>query len=180
MIRGHTPLYNNGTDHSIARWFVLSPEPPAGVTLDVVLRYAVPELNGHSGNTLSLFRGDTPEGPWTVMPGEADAQALTVGATWSGPWGPITAFPQDITTSIPAQRYAGYTVWPTPTTGVLWIRGRDDRPVERIEVLDATGRLVPTPSAPPSAMVRLSLAGLPSGLYLLRVNGEQVLRVVKE
>lgn len=183
LVRGHVPLDNNGTDQSIARWYRLEPVPAQENELELVLRYASSELNGHNGNTLQLYIGDGPSGPWSPMPGTANGSARTVSATWSGPWAStITAFPQGISTDVPDYPSAsGFEHWPNPTADLLWVRSKDGTAITTLELLDLSGRSViqriDNSSAEQSS---LSLRNLPSGIYLLRVNGSQFARVVKQ
>lgn len=182
VIRGHQPLLNNGVDQSIARWFQLEPAPDAGSELDLLIRYASSELNGLNANTLALYLGDTEAGPWSMLPSTADGVQRTVLSTWNGPWAPfITAFLQGISTTVPTPpSVLGYAVWPSPTTDLLWVRGTDEV-LRDIQLLDANGRVVrELSSGAMQETATLSLAGLPSGLYLLRVNGVHSTRVVKE
>lgn len=182
LVRGHQVLLNNGVDESIARWYRLEPPPPADSELDLVLSYAASELNGLDANTLALFLGDGLAGSWSFLPGDANATERSVSATWNGPWAPvITAFPEGISTNVPAPSpTSALAVWPSPTADLLWVRGMDET-LREIQLLDANGRVLRefrTSAAQETAT--LSLAGLPSGLYLLRVNGVHSTRVVKE
>jgi len=182
VVRGHLPLQNNGLDQSIARWYRLEPPPSAGTELDLLLRYASSELNSLNGNTLALYLGDTQTGPWSFVPSVAVGNARTVQATWSGPWSPIiTAFPQGISTELPEPiATSEFAVWPSPTTDVLWVRGANAT-VQQLQLVDASGRTVrELRKGGAMETVTLSLQGLPSGLYLLRVNGLYTARVVKE
>lgn len=182
VIRGHQALLNNGVDQSIARWYRLDPPPAAGTDLDLLLRYASSELNGLAGTTLALYLGDTQTGPWSFLPSTADGNARTVLATWNGPWSPvITAFLQGITTNVPAMDPAAeFAVWPSPTTDVLWVRGANEG-VQQLQLVDASGRTVrELRKSTVQETATLSLQGLPSGMYLLRVNGLYTARVVKE
>ncbi len=182
VIRGHQPLLNNGVDEGIARWYRLDPPPTSGTGLDLLLRYASSELNGHDGSTLALFIGDTQAGPWSFVPSTADGNARTVLATWDGPWSPlITAFPQGISTNLAAPDVAAeFAVWPNPSADVLWVRSNNET-VEQLELLDPSGRTVRELRAGMSAeTATLSLQGLPSGFYVLRMNGVYTAPVVKE
>lgn len=183
VVRGHIPLDNSGTDQSIARWYRLEPAPAQENELDLVLHYASSELNGHNGSTLQLYIGDGPFGPWSPMPGSADGSARKVSALWSGPWAStITAFPQGISTDVPNYSPAsGIAHWPNPTADLLWVRSTDGSAITTLELLDVSGRCLIQRSYVASVeLSSMSLQALPSGIYLLRVNGSQAARVVKQ
>lgn len=182
VVRGHQVLFNNSVDESIARWYLLEPPPAAGSELDMTLRYAGSELNGLDANTLAIYLGDTQAGPWSFVPSTTNTTERTVSATWNGPWAPvITAFTQGISTNVPARSSApALAVWPSPTTDLLWVRSMEG-PLRDILVMDAQGRVVLERGSNASGSIAtISLAGLPSGMYLLRVNGTHASRVVKE
>lgn len=183
VVRGHLPLDNNGTDQSIARWYRLEPAPAEGNELDLVLRYAASELNGHNGNTLALYIGAGPEGPWSLMPSTPVGISRTVSTFWSGPWAStITAFPQDISTLVhELAREANVEYWPNPTADLLWVRSTIGEPIKTLELLDLSGRSVMYQNVESSSeLSSLSLQALPGGIYLLRVNGTQAARIVKQ
>lgn len=183
VVRGHSPLDNNGTDQSIARWYRLEPPPQQANELDFVFRYASSELNGLSGSTLALYIGDGPLGPWTFVPSTANGTERTVSAFWNGPWAStITAFTQGISTAVPdLPNGAGIVHWPNPTNDLLWLRSKDGSLIETLELMDGTGRIVMQQSyVAASELLSLSLQALPSGIYFLRVNGSQAARVVKQ
>lgn len=182
VVRGHQVLLNNDVDQSIARWYRLEPTPSSGTELDLQLRYASSELNSLNGNTLALYLGDTQSGPWSFVPSVANGNARTVQATWDGPWAPvITAFTQGISTGIQEPVTAvEFAVWPSPTTDLLWVRDSNDG-VQQLQLVDASGRTVrELRNGNALETATLSLQDLPSGLYLLRVNGQHTVRVVKE
>lgn len=177
--RGHAPLLNNATDPSIARWYVLDPAPPASTEVDVELRYANSELNGLNASGLSLFRGDSPSGPWTMMPGGTDPAQRTVSATWSGAWNVITAFPAGITTGMAEASAPEVLLWPVPAVDVVHLQSME--PIERLELLDAMGRQIPVTSLPGNGHSRsLQVGHLAPGGYLLRINGRSVQRLLKQ
>lgn len=63
-------------------------------------------------------------------------------------------------------------VFPVPTEGELMVQV-DNGPATAVEVLDLHGRSLPvTALAQPGAPVRLDVAALPAGLYLVRVRSE--------
>lgn len=177
--RGHLPLLNNGIDQSIARWYALDPAPPASTEVDVELHYAGSELNGLNAAGLSLFQGDTPAGPWTMMPGGTDPAQRTVSATWSGAWNVITAFPAGITTGMAEASPPEVMLWPVPAVDVVHLQSM--KPIERLELLDAMGRQIPVTSLSSSGNSHtLQVGHLAPGGYLLRINGRSVQRLLKQ
>jgi hypothetical protein len=182
VIRGHAVSLNNGTDESIARWFLLDPGPGPAVELELVLRYASPELNGNSGSTLALYTGTEMSGPWSFMAGSADAQGRTVGSTWQGPWGYLTAFTQGIITHAPeVGPQPGMSLWPTITNDLVTVAITGEAGTADVQVFDGAGRSVAlTPAPQQDGTYLLHIGHLGAGLYVVRVNGMLAGRVIKE
>ncbi|MBO7624578.1 MAG: C10 family peptidase [Bacteroidales bacterium] len=73
-------------------------------------------------------------------------------------------------------------LWPNPAQSELRIENLSGRPIGEIRLTDLTGRLLLRQQAE-SGSCTLPVAGLPQGLYLLHIRGEQgaqVLKFVKE
>lgn len=86
--------------------------------------------------------------------------------------------------SIAEARSAGLSVGPNPTAGMVNITSEANNPVERIVLLDVTGRpvLYFTPEAP-TANAQLDLGALPAGPYHAQcylASGTRTVRVVKD
>lgn len=73
-------------------------------------------------------------------------------------------------------------VSPNPTSDLLLIRFANNNPVNQLELLDVTGRVVLVQAVNGQPQVTVSLKELPVGVYLLRASGErmEIVRVVKE
>jgi hypothetical protein len=57
-------------------------------------------------------------------------------------------------------------VHPNPTSGNLFVKGQD---IQYVELFNTMGQCVLTQMADNAANAEISLAGMPSGIYLLRV-----------
>lgn len=62
----------------------------------------------------------------------------------------------------------GWSVWPVPSTGVLWT-GAVPADVMRVELVDAMGRRTHPPAERDGAGLRIDLMGMAPGPYLLRL-----------
>ncbi len=70
-----------------------------------------------------------------------------------------------------------YQVYPNPTTGKIWVESNNGfENVQKIAVLDATGKVVQTIeiSDRPDALYSFDLGGKASGYYLIRISGENI------
>lgn len=179
ITRGHVAREFPEGDLSIARWFALE-APGASGTVDVVMHYDPSELNGLSGSALALFRSAQEDGPWTILPSTASER--TVSATLEAPWTFITAFDANVPTASPALFATnGLHVWPTLTTGQVFIHSTDGAPLDALEVFDGLGRTIATQVDQHSAtLATMDLSGLAHGPYYLRVNRLTTIKLRKE
>lgn len=78
------------------------------------------------------------------------------------------------TTSAPYENplNASIDVWPNPVTEALFVRvGEEFKTVEEVAMLDMLGRpLLSVAGKPGEVQVRLDVAGLPSGSYVMRIK----------
>ncbi len=88
----------------------------------------------------------------------------------------VTLFDVDcLPTSVEDLPMSAPQVWPNPTHGPLWVLQADNMPYA---LFDALGTCVATGTLRSDRP--LDLQTFPSGVYLLQLNGGQVLRVVRE
>lgn len=82
--------------------------------------------------------------------------------------------PPQGTTSAPTENplNASIDVWPNPVADALFVRvGEEFRGVQEVAVVDMLGRqLVAVEGQPGEASVRLDVAAVPSGSYLVRIK----------
>ncbi|MEO8590190.1 MAG: T9SS type A sorting domain-containing protein [Flavobacteriales bacterium] len=180
VVRGHSVQMPGTGAESVARWFNVLATPAPGEQIDIGFHYDPVELNGLVEANLLLHGADQLTGPWSSLNGTVDLPTHRIASSWSSPWGFITAFDDDIT-SVAGEAGVGdgFTVWPTITDDVLHIRSMSGAVPMDITLLDAAGRIVE--HALPNAsreLCTLSLAGQPSGLYVLRVNGTRTFRII--
>ncbi len=75
-------------------------------------------------------------------------------------------------------------LYPNPFRDVLNVRfGRNGKLPERIEIFDATGRLINLPSMEERTLKQLDFTGRPSGIYLLKLtysDGNKLYKVIKQ
>jgi len=107
------------------------------------------------------------------LTGSTDSPAFTVGTTsLLGSPGRPNAFGAVLGGAValatqPGQATADIEVWPNPTTNSINLRGLSTG--QRLEILDALGRVLTTTSLPANGTLHLTL---PTGLYLLRAAGQ--------
>lgn len=181
VIRRHLPIALPEGDESIRRWFVVDASAAAGSAMTFVLMHDATELNGLQASELSLYRSADMGGPWTELTSINDAPAHTTTATDFAPWHLITAFANDAVTGMPEKpTINGFRVWPTAATDVLHVAPLTGELIRSLEILDGVGRMVWTmPNATTETWCSVDLSSLHPGAYMLRVNGEQVVKFVK-
>lgn len=73
-----------------------------------------------------------------------------------------------------------FSVYPNPTTGLVYIQMINGQEINDVHVMDIQGREVFTsPTIKANDLMQLSLKTLPSGIYILQLNGESV-KLIKE
>lgn len=75
-----------------------------------------------------------------------------------------------------------YQVYPNPTTGKIWVESNNGfENVQKITVLDATGKVVQTIdiSERPDAIYSFDLGGKAAGYYLIRITGDNISEQLK-
>lgn len=182
VIRGHATYYFPEGDPSIARWFSLGAPNGGNGDVQVVLRYDATELNALAGSSLGIFRAPDETGPWLFVSSTNDALAQTVSADLIAPWPVITAFDANAPTASPSLVVQeGIHVWPTLTSGEVFVHALDGTPLDRIDVVDALGRVVPVQIDRRSAVLaRLDLSGSAIGAYFLRIDGRSTFKLRRE
>jgi hypothetical protein len=69
-----------------------------------------------------------------------------------------------------------FKLYPNPADDMLHLENKTEMPVDKVELLDSTGRIVLSQSKPASGDYNLSLGGLVPGIYVLKVvTGEKFL-----
>jgi spore coat protein CotH len=69
-------------------------------------------------------------------------------------------------------------IYPNPTDGLTIIESTDNEPLNRIQVFDASGRLLRTEKAISESKTTLDWGNLPNGVYFIRVQTQKVVPVV--
>jgi len=172
--RGHLPTPGPNSTASIARWFRTTTPTTNSDEMDVVFHYDPAELNGILPVALSLFVAPDLGGPWTAIATTGDEPAFELSGTDQAPANYITAFDLDATTRVDANsELQRPQVWPTLFTDVLMVKLPEGTPLERTELIDASGRIVQLPFTQTNAsgVATISVPSLTSGPYVLRVNG---------
>lgn len=180
ITRGHQPFTVSGTE-SIARWFLIEAAPQEGAAIDVRFRYDPTELNGLDGTALMLHASAAPWAPWTPLNGTNLPAQYMLTAPYPSPWHLVTAFDQDIPMGMyDADAIPTFVVRPTVTDGPVHIDVNGTEVLRSVRLLDTAGRLVRSvgPSGDTVGMV-VDLSPLPSGMYVLLLNGIHSYRIVK-
>lgn len=179
--RGHVPVSGPNATTSIARWYRTSTPVVNTADMDVVLRYDPTELNGILPASLSLFVASGLVGPWNAVATIGNQPTAELMGTDPASMEYITAFDLDIATQMAsAPGTVPIRVWPTLFTDVINVALPQGMPMERLELMDATGRSVPLPLAgtASSDVAIITVPPLPGGAYVLRVNGKSAYRLV--
>jgi hypothetical protein len=178
--RWHTPLVLPEGDQSIARRFVLLGNEQGPGTLDVDLHMDPTELNALDAGNLAMFHASDVNGPWNELTSIADAGSFTVSTTYPAPWGTITCFDTDAPTAVDDRAEAyGFRAWPTLVETSMTIVPLTSTPVRNVEVFDGAGRTIPVNATLNGMWANIGLEHLASGHYLLRVNGNVVIKFRK-
>lgn len=93
---------------------------------------------------------------------------------------PPAIFTVDVLAGLNEEQRSSWSLWPNPTSDVLWLNAADAGPYARpFTVRDVTGRTVMTGST--TASGELNVGTLTTGAYTLQLQGESgVMRFVKE
>lgn len=182
VTRGHVARSFPEGDPSIERWYRLASDAGTTPDAELVFRFDASELNGLTAEDLGLFRAGNENGAWSAVASTNNPANSTVQGTLSAPWGYITLFDMNAPTASPTlQAISGLQVWPTVTSGPLFIQSTQGEPLKRIDVIDGLGRSVVTqPTGSSGTFATLDLSGLSSGAYFLRVDQHAVIKLRKE
>lgn len=182
VTRGHSSAAFPEGDLSIARWFSVDALSTTGVPMELELRYDATELGLLEPNALVLFRAPALDGPWTALPSTNDPAGLSVSGGWESPWTFVTAFDANAPTASPTLfANAQVSVWPTLTTGQVFVQSTDGSALGSLEVLDATGRQVLSPvDGRTSTFATLDLFDVAAGSYFLRIGQRTTIKLRKE
>lgn len=182
LVRGHEAFTLMNGGNSISRWFELQTNELTGPSLETKLRYDPTELNGLSALSLDLYTSLDPADFWTPRSGEPTEDPWAVSAEIFWPWGHITAFASDATTSIRDTAVNSFRAWPTATAGTVNLETLGDEAITHWELRDASGRLQTGMSHGASGVQyqTIDLSTLATGLYFLRVNDRVVIKLFKQ
>lgn len=182
LVRGHEPflLVNGGS--GISRWFQLSTNEFPGTLLQTDLHYDPSELNGLSPSSLDLYNSQDPNGFWTPRSGSASVDPWFVSAELFWPWDYISAFRSDVTTSLAEREGPGFKAWPTLTNGTVHLETFGSEGIRTWELRDGSGRLFQSESHGEHGIAyrTIDISAYATGLYLLRVNGTNTIKILKQ
>jgi hypothetical protein len=88
---------------------------------------------------------------------------------------PAKPAPTGIAENLPADIWRAY---PNPTTGIITVQHPDD--VQTLYVYGIDGKLYQTVSANTNGETKLDIAGLPPGMYIIRADGKDRLKLTKQ
>lgn len=178
--RGHEPRNGPNGTTSIRRWFrTLTPQPNTE-DLSVVFRYAPTELDGIVPTELALFVAEASNGPWSAIATIGNEPANELSGTDQSPIAYITAFDLEATLKVPASASAGdLVVYPTVFENELRISIPEGSSLERFELMDAQGKVVLSRTFPyAQGIATVQVPTLAAGAYLLRLNGNEAVRLM--
>lgn len=131
------------------------------------------KFDGTDWTVYTTSNSDLPSNIVTVV--EVDS----INNVWVGTENGLVKITPSAPSSIVETEILGYAVYPNPTTGILKIHGLNGFPIERLTILDLSGKVIrdfPLKN-------NIDISDLSSGLYLLEVQsklGIQTSQVVKK
>lgn len=181
VTRGHSVTTVNGNISSVARWYRTASASAQPWTVDATFFVDPSELNGIAPNMLQLHRAETLSGPWTPLSSTIDPPNTSVSGSYSAADVHLTAFMQDVMTSIsePVDR-GSMRVWPTVSEDLVHVEWNGDIPFKDVAVYALTGARMPV-----SLVTRrihgftLDVGRYGAGVYLIRVNGQADQRFIR-
>jgi hypothetical protein len=182
LVRGHLPFQLDNEQESVARWFSFA--DGVSVQLDhITFRFDATELNGLNPAQLDLHDAEDPIGTWVPMLAYPGADQQSLYNYQVAPREYITAFHLDAVTSVAElDMQPAFRVWPTITSGLVDLHAPEGVSIERLELFDMQGRQLPltVQNTAGGSHILLDLSSNAYGPYLLRVNGRQTFKLVKE
>jgi len=129
----------------------------------------LPMLLRHPGGDTLLRLNHTHDGQVFAIPFREPLQSVV--------WDPETWMLAELVNAVSVHKAtapAGLTLSPMPVHDRLHVRWSNERRVaQRVELLDATGRVLQAMPAPREGELTLEMGHLPAGWYLLRLSGER-------
>lgn len=180
--RGHQPATATNGVQSIGRWYRITSPQPTSETMLAELRYDLTELNGISPPALSLFQSPDYSGTWVPVLSTGNIGAQTLAGTVVPITSHLTAFDLELALATPSGgEAAGINVWPTLLNGHLSVALPSAVPLSKAELFDASGRRVwfHVPTTTTMGIVSLPIPEQAQGVYLLRINGTSLHRLVQ-
>ncbi len=181
LTRGHVPFVLPNMAESIGRWYRLESNDLSGAVMNVVLRYDDTELNGLFATQLQLHKALDTLDYWNPLPGNADPGQATVSAVMAWPWNFLTAFEQDVVMGLAEPDGSGMIVHPTVTDGIVNMSSEYAMGIQQWVLYDVHGaRLAEAHySGIGNANAQVDLASYVPGVYILRVNGTFVQKLIR-
>lgn len=180
--RGHQPVLAVTGVESIERWYrVFTPQPNA-FDVGVELHYDLTELNGIDPDLLGLYVSQMLAGPWSGLASVSNVGAQTVTGTDQQPVEYFTAFDADAANATGRlSEDAGPRAWPSLFQDLIHVQPAANERITQLELLDAQGRVawLPVIGASSAGLVVLHPPTLAPGTYLLRINGQWNIKLVR-
>jgi len=178
--RGHLPLEATSGVLSVARWFRVVTPIPTGAPLLAAMRIDPTELNGIDPSVLGLCHSADGQ-TWEAVTTSIDLPSLTISGQAPSPEVIITGFdPELITGSSTAELEGLWRVAPTLVEDWVRIESLRGQVIQSVELLDGRGRSVSRQNPSDGFVANLKMIDLPSGAYVIVINGGQdVFKVVK-
>jgi hypothetical protein len=182
LIRGHVPFALMNGSVGIDRWYQLLTTDQPGGELETTIRYDPSELNSLEASSLDMYTAADPNDLWTPRSGEAFADPWVITATIYWPWNYISAFEADATTSITELPDPRYRARPTVTNDIVHLEALGNEGISSWELRDAAGRLHDGQRSGNSGILHheIDMSRFANGIYLLRVNDEMVIKIMKQ
>lgn len=179
VVRGHTPYTDYSGQTSIARWIDFTPLNNSGLNATLALRYDPSELNG-SVETEQRVHIRAEQDIWWYLGSTVDIGAHTVAATGLDSLGLFTTFDEDLPNAMADNGEPSAWALLGAPGEKLFLRVPVGAFVRKLDQFAINGTRIATLSPAWNeglhAVPELLLA---SGVYLLRVNGQETFRFVR-
>ena len=180
--RGHQPQLAVTGVESIRRWYRISTPQVNSFDVSVELHYDLTELNTIDPDLLGLYVSQSLTGPWSGLASVSNVGAQTVAGSDQQPVDYFTAFDADAANSTGGlSENDGPRAWPSLFEDVIHLQPAADIPIAQVELLDAFGRIAwqPIVTASSTGVIMLQPPPLAPGNYVLRINGQWNIKLVR-
>lgn len=177
VVRGHTALLDASGQAGVKRWYDVEADN-WNTPGDIGIYLDNSELNALAQNNLTLNREDA-NGNWVIIPGAFNANSVYVANSVID-MGRFTLFSDSLNSVIEFRARPTLSAWPNPSSSEVLVQTSGNMSTERCVLRDLSGKLVELQVEQlESGGLKLNVANLPAGTYLLEVPGHIPFKLMK-